>query len=256
MAQGDALSREETAALVRQLIKATGLPLRQLAKSTAYSAQSWSAFQRDERPVPAEALEALVTVPSTSPALLEEAERVLERMRAKPTAESAPAPPATEPLSPPTDPVPRAAPADPVPQAAPADPVPRAARAARSVARPPRRGVRPRTAGVAVAVAVVAACAAGVFALTQMREDKADDRRTPSPAAGHPTCQGVHYTVDRPGNVLDANGRTIGRVVPGDRFTRDDSPAHPFRQYRYYGTVPDRHVAGYVMQEKLTLTCT
>jgi transcriptional regulator with XRE-family HTH domain len=70
--------RRQTADVVRELIGATGLRLAQIAEATNYSKQSWSAFQRGERAVPPEALEALIAVADhVPPALVQRARTLL-----------------------------------------------------------------------------------------------------------------------------------------------------------------------------------
>jgi transcriptional regulator with XRE-family HTH domain len=69
--------RRQTADVVRELIGATGFRLAQLAEATNYSKQSWSAFQRGERAVPPEALEALIAVADHVPPALVQRARML-----------------------------------------------------------------------------------------------------------------------------------------------------------------------------------
>jgi transcriptional regulator with XRE-family HTH domain len=70
--------RRRTADAVRELIAATGLRLAELAEATNYSKQSWSAFQRGERPIPVEALEALIAVADgAAPALIQRARMLM-----------------------------------------------------------------------------------------------------------------------------------------------------------------------------------
>ncbi|MBP2322617.1 hypothetical protein JOF56_003002 [Kibdelosporangium banguiense] len=59
------------------------------------------------------------------------------------------------------------------------------------------------------------------------------------------------YEVTVRGNIVNDAGKDIGEVFPKDVFIVDRSPGYPPLRYRYYGTVENRGVSGYVLQNKL-----
>jgi transcriptional regulator with XRE-family HTH domain len=289
---GHGASHEEVAQVVRSLIDATGLTLKDLAQQTHYSAQSWSAYQNNKRRVPPAALQALLEVSNSAPAdltgrarhvlkALEDAERPIASETTKTTATTPPTEHAEEPAD---------------------------------HAEPPSSRGLVRTVGIilisVIAVFGVAATGAGIgiMLLSDNQGHRADrpavaapssprasqagsataspnhspthrsrlapahppgplgaptHLSTPSPsphapthsASTAPTCRRNYYKVDSVGDVLNESGERIGQVVPGDIFIRDTTNTHPPMRFRYYGKVASAGISGYVLQEKLTPTC-
>jgi hypothetical protein len=101
------------------------------------------------------------------------------------------------------------------------------------------RMLRRRGARWAFAACVVLGLAAGVVIFTVQALDSS------------PSSNCVKYEVTVDGNLVNDAGKDIGKVFPEDVFIVDRSPWHPQLPYRYYGTVENQRVSGYVLQEKL-----
>ncbi|MBT2207489.1 MULTISPECIES: hypothetical protein [Actinomadura] len=99
-----------------------------------------------------------------------------------------------------------------------------------------------------VATIIAASALGGIFGSRHAA------RSTPetAPTAG---CRPNRYEVEQAADVLDEDGDLVGRSIPGDTFFREIPEEHAPRRYRYYGTIPSRHLSGYVMQAKLKPSC-
>jgi transcriptional regulator with XRE-family HTH domain len=105
---------------------------------------------------------------------------------------------------------------------------------------PARR--RPAAVWLVAGLVVVAGVTAAVLVLSS-RDD---------PAGTDTNCRLTrHYQVAVDGDLLDADGRIVGRVYRGDEFVLEPAPPPNPYPHRYYGHIEGRHVAGYADQAKL-----